>query len=673
MPNRFQIKRTTTTGLLPNVSNSSNTSYIAAGELAINLTDRKLLSSNGSATFEVGANLASMVVGTAFTQTSGNANFDSGVLFVDGTNNRVGVNNTTPGHALSITGTTNLGGVVTITSNATLSGTNTHITSTNTSITSNVTISGTLNTTNPIFNNIKHGYTTTATAAGTTILTSSSNYMQFFTGTTTQVLSLPAPQTMTLGQGFLIVNNSTGNIEVRAANAATVITVLPGTVALCTSIDLTAGNGAAGWNAEFVGFSGITGTGNVVLATSPTLTGNVTLGSAVANTSGLFVTSAAPQLSLNNTTSNFVSWSTAGVDGPSINTRSPGTKLLLYPALSVSQTDYAIGISAATIWSSVPVNSDSFKFKWYGADIEVASLSGTGNFTVTGYANVSSTLAAGNTTITGFINVSSAANLNSLTVQNTVITANLEVTDTATINTNSIVVGNTTVNSTYGTSEIKVANSTNSVTITAAQVSVGANVYANTTAVDVGNTIITTTNLTLGGTVTANGSTGTAGQVLISSGASANAYWSGFNTGPAFSAYPNSSIQQTITSGSQQKVLFQVEEYDTNNNFASSRFTPTVAGYYQLNTVVRMSGTMGTGESMIVIWKNGSEYKRGWNASGTEVGANFFAMGVSTLAYANGAGDYFEVYVQQGSGGNRDVTVAGGNITWFNGSLVRSG
>ena len=144
MPNRFQVKRTTTTGLLPNVSNSSNTSYIAAGELAINLTDRKLLSSNGSATFEIGANLATIVVGTGFTQTSGNANFDSGVLFVDGTNNRVGIGNTTPAHALSVTGTTNLGGVVTITSNATLSGTNTHITSTNTSITSNVTISGTL-------------------------------------------------------------------------------------------------------------------------------------------------------------------------------------------------------------------------------------------------------------------------------------------------------------------------------------------------------------------------------------------------------------------------------------------------------------------------------------------------------------------------------------------------
>jgi hypothetical protein len=104
MPNRFQIKRTTTTGLLPNVSNSSNTSYIAAGELAINLTDRKLLSSNGSATFEVGANLATIVVGTAFTQTSGNANFDSGALFVDGTNNRVGVGTTSPTHVLHANG-----------------------------------------------------------------------------------------------------------------------------------------------------------------------------------------------------------------------------------------------------------------------------------------------------------------------------------------------------------------------------------------------------------------------------------------------------------------------------------------------------------------------------------------------------------------------------------------
>jgi hypothetical protein len=145
-------------------------------------------------------------------------------------------------------------------------------------------------------------------------------------------------------------------------------------------------------------------------------------------------------------------------------------------------------------------------------------------------------------------------------------------------------------------------------------------------------------------------------------------------TYPTFSAYPSSSITQTISSGSQQKVLFQNEEFDVGSSFANSRFTPTVAGYYQLNAAVRISGTMGTSESMLVIWKNGSEYKRGWNQSGTEAGANFLSLQVSALVYADGVDDYFEIYIQQGSGSNRDITVAHatdvGNITWFNGTYV---
>jgi len=143
------------------------------------------------------------------------------------------------------------------------------------------------------------------------------------------------------------------------------------------------------------------------------------------------------------------------------------------------------------------------------------------------------------------------------------------------------------------------------------------------------------------------------------------------NAGPAFSAYANNSTQ-TITSGSQQKVLFQVEEFDTNNNYASSTFTPTVAGYYQLNAEVRLDGASGTGEMMIVIWKNGAEYKRGTNQSGTQIATNFWAMQVSSLVYANGSTDYFEIYVQQISGSSITVTaVNSANITWFNGSMVR--
>ena len=148
----------------------------------------------------------------------------------------------------------------------------------------------------PTINNIRQGYSTTVTAAGTTTLTVNSNYLQFFTGTTTQILSLPAPQTMTLGMGFFVVNNSTGNIEVRASNAAAVATILAGTAMLFVSIDLTAGNGAAGWSAEIVGFSTITGTGAVVLNTSPTLSNvlvtsiNVTNSTAsTSNTTGALI------------------------------------------------------------------------------------------------------------------------------------------------------------------------------------------------------------------------------------------------------------------------------------------------------------------------------------------------------------------------------------------------
>jgi hypothetical protein len=138
--------------------------------------------------------------------------------------------------------------------------------------------------------------------------------------------------------------------------------------------------------------------------------------------------------------------------------------------------------------------------------------------------------------------------------------------------------------------------------------------------------------------------------------------------GPAFRAYV--ATGQAITSGSQQKVTFGTENFDTNNNFASSRFTPTIEGYYQFNATVRIDGTSSTGEVMIILYKNGSEYARGHNQSGTEQGASFYSMSVSDIAYANGTGDYFEVYIQQSSGGNRNTT-AGSPISYFSGVMVR--
>jgi len=76
------------------------------------------------------ANLAT-TLGVAGTTTlagldvSANANFDSGVLFVDTVNNRVGINNTSPNAALTITGTANVSGAVIL--GSTLSAGNTSI------------------------------------------------------------------------------------------------------------------------------------------------------------------------------------------------------------------------------------------------------------------------------------------------------------------------------------------------------------------------------------------------------------------------------------------------------------------------------------------------------------------------------------------------------------------
>ncbi len=63
MANKLQIKRTTVSGRTPNTTNVANTQYIDTGELAINLPDGKLFSSNGTVAFEIGANLTLLSVG----------------------------------------------------------------------------------------------------------------------------------------------------------------------------------------------------------------------------------------------------------------------------------------------------------------------------------------------------------------------------------------------------------------------------------------------------------------------------------------------------------------------------------------------------------------------------------------------------------------------------------
>lgn len=120
-------------------------------------------------------------------------------------------------------------------------------------------------------NSVNHGYTTTATAAGTTTLTVASTNLQYFTGSTTQTVVLPVTSTLVLGQRFVIENNSTGLVTVQSSGANNILIMGANTAATYTCI-LTSGTTAASWNARYIG--SVVATGKVFnVSNSLTLAG----------------------------------------------------------------------------------------------------------------------------------------------------------------------------------------------------------------------------------------------------------------------------------------------------------------------------------------------------------------------------------------------------------------
>lgn len=136
--------------------------------------------------------------------------------------------------------------------------------------------------------------------------------------------------------------------------------------------------------------------------------------------------------------------------------------------------------------------------------------------------------------------------------------------------------------------------------------------------------------------------------------------------GPCFVVYASSTT--LTTNGAGTKITFDTEVYDTANCFASSRFTPNVAGFYQLNSTVTVQAT-GSFYALAMIYKNGSDFAEGCIASGN---ASAYNRGsVSSIVYANGTTDYFEIYLAQNSGSNVN-TLNVQNSTFFNGCFLRA-
>jgi len=140
---------------------------------------------------------------------------------------------------------------------------------------------------------------------------------------------------------------------------------------------------------------------------------------------------------------------------------------------------------------------------------------------------------------------------------------------------------------------------------------------------------------------------------------------------PAFSVYNNTN--QTISNNTVTKVAFQVKVFDTANCFDNTtnyRFTPNVAGYYQLNATAKMQNPAASGTIVITFIKNTSTYLSE-SQSPTNSGYNVAPV-LSYLAYFNGTSDYVEVYITQVTGSSQTVVSNGTIATWFNGCLVRT-
>lgn len=140
-------------------------------------------------------------------------------------------------------------------------------------------------------NSFMPAFATTATAAATTTLVVGSAYIQEFTGSTTQIVSLPVTSTLTLGQGYYIINDSSGVVTVNSSGGNLVQAMAAGTSLwlTCISTSLTT---AAAWQSSYISDTGgSVASGLINQLAWYSATGNTVSGLTIVNSAGLTTTS----------------------------------------------------------------------------------------------------------------------------------------------------------------------------------------------------------------------------------------------------------------------------------------------------------------------------------------------------------------------------------------------
>ena len=374
-----------------------------------------------------------VVLGGALHAIAGNVNFDSGTLFVDSANNRVGINNTAPDASLTITGTANVSSSLRVDGLSTLAG-NINTPTANASSGINVGANVNLSTTQ-----INVGNSTVNTYITSTAIE------------TDGTLAVLGAATLSNTLGVTGLTTLSGNINTPTANASSDINVGANVNLSTTRINV--GNSSVN---TFITSSAIETDGTLTVLGVTTLSDNVSVDSGT-----LFVDATNNRVGINNT--------------------SPDTSLTVTGTANITSTAR------------------------FGGAVTIANTLATGNTTVTGFVSVSNTITVtGNAAFSNTIAVTGNATFsNTVAVTGAVTFSNtIDVTGLATFATT-----NTTTLATIAS-----ANVTGATALRGAVAVNGAVIVANTLSVSGDTTFMTDYVVT----VAANADIGTANTVVLS-------------------------------------------------------------------------------------------------------------------------------------------------------------
>jgi hypothetical protein len=154
----------------------------------------------------------------------------------------------------------------------------------------------------------------------------------------------------------------------------------------------------------------------------------------------------------------------------------------------------------------------------------------------------------------------------------------------------------------------------------------------------------------------------TSGQLAVAQGGT------GVSAVPSFFVHKNGTSQTGIVANTLTKMTWSTETYDTNSNFASDKFTPTVAGKYLLICNILWDNTTADQVELLTgLYKNGSILL---DSRIRTSGANQYQLVIlTTIVDANGSTDNFEIYAKHSDVANRTVYGGAAN-TWWTGVRV---